>query len=229
MEFRRAVEAHALHEPRLDRAPLAVASASLERAGVVVLGERHGVAETPAAIAALARALGARALAFEWSYDELGELVEDALSSGRFDLDRLWELPADGDVFSGDGRFTAGHVRLIEELVGAGRLEHVILVDRLGSEGDEREREMAERLRGSLRAGLETIAVVGHGHAVRDPAGASMFSRLEQALPGVANGSLSFATGRCYFRGEQDVWPIEDATDATFELGAATAAVVPAG
>jgi hypothetical protein len=203
-------------------------SASLERAGVVVLGERHGVAGTAGAVGALARALDVRALAFEWSYDELGELVEDALSSGRLDLDRLWQLPADGDVFARDGRFTAGHVRLLEQLVAAGGLEQVILVDRLASGGAERERELAERLTGSLRAGLGVLAVVGHAHALRDADGASMFSRVERARPGVANGSLSYRTGRCTFRGEQDVRPIEEATDAVFELGTATPAVVPA-
>jgi hypothetical protein len=196
----------------------------------VVLGERHGVAETAAAVGALARELGARALAFEWSFDELGELVEDALSTGRFDLDLLWDLAGDGDVFAGDGRFTAGHVRVVEQLVAAGELEQVILVDRLGSGGSEREQEMAARMLGSLRPELGTIAVVGLGHAVRESAEATepMFSHVDRALREVANGSLSFSSGTCYFHGEREVWPISEPTDAVFELGVATPAVVPA-
>lgn len=195
-----------------------------------MLGERHGVAETPAAVGALARVLGAKALAFEWSFDELDGIVADALSSGRFDLDRLWELAADGDVFAGDGRFTAGHVRLVEQLVAAGELEQVILVDRLESGEPGRERELAARLLEGLRAGLRTIAVVGHDHAIRGAPGsaAPMFAHVERALPGVGNGSLSFSSGTCHHRGVHDVWPITDPTDAIFELGVASPAVVPA-
>lgn len=175
---------------------------------------------------ALVRELGARALALEWSHDEVGAIVADAVATGRFDLDALWDVPAGGDLFARDGRFTAGHVAVLERLLAAGELEQVILVDRLDATGAEREREMAARLLGSLRAGVGAVAIVGHGHALRGPG--TMFAHLEEALPGAANGSLSFSSGRCYFRGESDVRPIVDATDAVFELGVATPAVVPA-
>jgi hypothetical protein len=230
--FERAVGSYELRAPALASAPLRIASASLARTGLVLLGETHGVSETPAALGALARELGARALALEWSFDELGGIVEDALATGRFDLDRLWELAGGGDVFAGDGRFTAGHVRVVEELVAAGELDQVILVDRLGSDGRSRERDMAARLLEGFRPGLGTLAVVGHGHALRGPAGADdaqpMFAHVEEAVPGVRNGSLSFSSGTCHFHGEAEVSPIDGRTDAVFELGVATPAVVPA-
>ena len=195
-----------------------------------MLGESHGIAETVSAILTLVRQLGVRALAFEWSHDEIDEVVQAVFATGRIDLDALWEVPVGGDLFAGDGRFTAGHVRLVEQLVAAGELEQVILVDRLGSEGHERERELAARLLESLRPDLRAIAIVGQGHTLRETTGVaeSMFDHLEQALPEVANGSLSFSSGTCYYRGEGEVWPITDATDSLFELGVATPAVVPA-
>lgn len=176
------------------------------------------------------RRLDARALALEWSYDEIDDVVERVLATGKVDLDELWRTPDGGDLFAGDGRFTAGHVAVLEHLAATGELEQVILLDRLAAEGAERERELAARLLESLRPGLRTIAVVGHAHAARDEIGGapSMFAHVERALPGVANGILAFRSGTCHHRGEAEVWPITVRADATFELGRATPAVVPA-
>jgi hypothetical protein len=55
-----------------------------------------------------------------------------------------------------------------------------------------------------------------------------MFTHVERALPGVANGALSFSSGTCHFGGEHEVRPVGDPVDAIFELGVATPAVVPA-
>jgi hypothetical protein len=224
------VAAFRLDELALEDEPLGIVRRSLARTGVVVLGESHGVADTPRAILTVMRRVGARALALEWSYDEVGEIVQALLSTGRLDLDELWRIPAGGDLFAGDGRFTAGHVALLEHLVAAGELQQVILVDRLAAEGAEREREMAARLLESLRPGVPTIGVVGHAHAARERIGGaeSMFAHVERALPGVANGVLAFRSGTCHHRGESEIWPIAVRTDAVFELGAATPAVVPA-
>jgi hypothetical protein len=58
--------------------------------------------------------------------------------------DAFWRLPPSAEVFSGDGRFTAGHVCLLEHL--GGQLERLILLDRAGSEGQDRETGMVRRL-----------------------------------------------------------------------------------
>ena len=195
-----------------------------------MLGETHGIAETANAILSVVRRLEVNALALEWSHDEVGDVVAGVFETGRIDLDALWQVPPGGDLFAGDGRFTAGHVRLFEELVATGELGQVILVDRLDGGGAERERGMAARLVESLRPGLGVVAVVGLGHALRASAGApdTMFTHVERALPGCANGALSFSSGRCHYHGEREVRPVGERTGATFDLGVATPAVVPA-
>ncbi|HET9461632.1 MAG TPA: hypothetical protein VFO56_06830 [Gaiellaceae bacterium] len=142
--FERAVSDYALAELTLPDHVLAVAADSLDRTGLFLLGELHGVAQTPNAILGLVSGLHVRALAFEWSYDELDRVVQPVLTTGAVDSDALWALPSTAEVFSGDGRFTAGHVRLLEYL--ADRLDRIVLLDRAVSEETGRERGMAQRL-----------------------------------------------------------------------------------
>lgn len=187
-----------------------------------MLGESHGLAETAGAILTLVRALGIRSLALEWSVDEVGDMVRDAVATGRFDLEAVWALPAGGDLFSGDGRFTAGHVRVIEHLLGLRQLVDVVPIDRLDQdpplEGD-RELDLAARLLGALRTELPMLAVVGLFHASREQSAGvePMFLHLERALPGLRNGGLEALDG-----------PLGVAVDAVFRLPSATPAVVPA-
>jgi hypothetical protein len=211
-----------------------VARRSLDETGLFVLGESHGIAETANAVLALDRQLGVRALGLEWSHDETDEVVQGLFGGGRIDLDALWEIPAGGDLFAGDGRFTAGLVRVLEELVATGGLEQVILFDRLDQDPpleSDREVDMAERILARLRPDAPVLAVSGSFHAGREPFDGAepMFVQLERALPGLANGVLDFSSGRSYSRDEHDVRRAEArGFDAIFELGRATPAVVPA-
>jgi hypothetical protein len=199
-----------------------------------VLGESHGIAETASAILTLVRLLGIRSLGLEWSYDEVGAVVDDCVSRGRFDLDSVWSIPSGGDLFAGDGRFTAGHVRVLEALVQSGELTDVIPFDRLDQDPpleSDREVDMAKRILAHLRPGAPMLAVTGYFHAGRLPFDGAepMFVHLGRALPGLANGVLDFSGGRGHSRGEHDVTRAEDrGFDAVFELGPATPAVVPA-
>jgi hypothetical protein len=166
--------------------------------------------------------LGIRSLGLEWSYDEVGRLVDDAVASGRFDLDALWAIPAGGDLFSGDGRFTAGHVRVLEHLLQAGELTRVVPFDRLDRQPpleDDREVSMAERILEHVRLGERMLAVTGSFHASRESSDRvePMFVHLERALPGVANGVLELPDGELGHR-----------ADVRFRLPFATPAVVPA-
>ena len=159
MRARRAAFERAVADYRLtDLAPrgeaLAVAAASLDRTGLFLLGEAHGVAQTPLAILALAWRLGVRALAFEWSYDELDDVVQPVLSTGSVASDALWRLPPSAEVFSGDGRFTAGHVRLLEHL--GDQLDRIVLLDRVGAEGSKRELVVSPGSPATLRAAANT-------------------------------------------------------------------------
>lgn len=201
---------------------LAVARTSLAQTGLFVLGESHGVAETASAILTLVRALGIRSLALEWSFDEVGDLTRSAVENGRFDLDELWAIPAGGDLFAGDGRFTAGHVRVLEHLVQTGVLVDVVPIDRLDQDPPlavDREEDMAERLLAHLRADAPMLAVVGFFHAAREPfEGAEpMFAHLERALPGLASGVL-----------EDPARPVDRSLDSIVVLPRVTPAVMPA-
>jgi len=206
----------------LDLAPpadaLSVAAASLDRTGLFLLGEMHGIAQTPLAILGLASRLGVRALAFEWSYDELDDAVQPVLSSEKIDTEALWALPPSAEVFSGDGRFTAGHVRLLEHM--AGSLDRIVLLDRVGSEGQEREDGMARRLLAERRGDSPLLAILGADHVVRAPLdGLEPVGLLvERELPGVANCFLALASSTCKGR---------PAPDAVFPIGDAERAVVP--
>ncbi len=207
---------------------LAVASASLDRTGLFLLGEVHGIAQTPRAILGLASQLDVRALAFEWSHDELDEVVQPVLSTGAVDVDALWALPQSSEVFSGDGRFTAGHVRLLEHL--SDRLDRIVLLDRVGSEGAERDVEMARRLLVAVRRDSPLLAVLGVSHVMRVPQdGVEPVGLLvEQELAGVANGALVPTSGQVWFHGRGELDPGDlPPVDAVVPIGVAEPAVVP--
>lgn len=205
-----------------------MAAASLERTGLFLLGEVHGVARTPCAILGLVERLDVRALAFEWPYDELEGIVQPVLTSDAVDMDGLWALPPTAEVFSGDGRFTAGHVRLLEHL--ADRLDRIVLLDKAGAVGSDRERELARRLLDGRREGSPLLAVIGAGHVMRSPLdGLEPVGLLvERELPGVSNGVLAPSSGRVWFHGERELESHEPpAVDVVFPLGVARPAVVP--
>jgi hypothetical protein len=162
--FRAAIDAYELDAP-----PVAVPAQSL-----LLIGEAHGASSRmPAVLDRIAHALGATAFAFEWSHEELDPLLTALTATGVFDLDALWALPPDSEVFSGDGRFTAGHVALLERLWRTGRLAQVIAVDRLDPDPRvswrERDRDMAARLLEQWDVSQRLLAVVGAAHAVRSP------------------------------------------------------------
>jgi len=213
--FVRAVAGYQLTPLELPADALAVVADSLDRTGLFLLGEMHSVAQTPLAILALVSRLGIRTLAFEWSYDELDVVVQPVLSTGRIDLDALWALPPSAEVFSADGRFTAGHVRILEHL--SDRLDGIVLLDRVGSESQERENGMARRLLDDRRRESRTLVVLGAAHVLREPfEGLDPVGRLvERELSGVANGILAPA-GAEQLR-----------TDVVFPIGPAEPAVVP--
>jgi hypothetical protein len=214
--FERAVADYALSDLAPPAEAITVGAASLERTGLFMLGETHGVFQTPRAILGLATRLGVRALAFEWSHDELDDVVQPVLSTGRVDSGALWALPHWAEVFSGDGRVTAGHVRLLEDL--ADRLDQILLLDRVGSEGQDREDGMAARLLACRRRDSPLLTVLGAAHVLREPLDGlePVGLLIEREVPGVANAILAPS-------GPADVLP----TDAVFPIGAAQPAVVP--
>lgn len=226
--FERAAAAYQLTDLVPPDEALAVGAESLEQTGLFLLGETHGVAETPLAILGLARRLGVRALAFEWPYDELDDVVQPVLSTGSIASDVLWRLAPSAEVFSGDGRFTAGHVRLLEHL--GDQLDRIVLLDRVGSEGVERELGIAKRLLAGRRRDSPMLAVLGAGHVARVPLEGpeTVGSLIEEELSGVASGFLAPSSGTCWFHGEQELVPGDPPpADVVVPLGVAHPAVVP--
>jgi hypothetical protein len=210
---------------------LARAAASIGDAGLLVVGEPHGVRETPSVLYGLASALGTRAVALEWSHEELEEPVEDFLRSGRFDFDRLWSLSGSAEFFCGDGRVAAGHFALLERLRHEGRLDQVIVFDRLDPEPHPddwqvRDRGMAERLLAEWDERLPLLVLTGAFHARAE--GETMAGRLARVRPGLQHAMLDYASGYCWSRGElHDVSGPMPSAPITFRLPNATPAVVP--
>jgi erythromycin esterase-like protein len=122
--------------------PLALAAArrSLDSAGLLLLGEMHGVRENPLLIRALMQAFGLTSLALEWPED-LAPAIRAFLAGQT--------LPGHWFVWGGDGRITAGHLAVLAERAAAGPLE-LILFDGVTGEGwswSQRDEAMARRLR----------------------------------------------------------------------------------
>ena len=93
---------------------LAAALRSLDSAGLLLLGEIHGVRENPLLIRALMKAFGLTSLALEWPED-LTPMIRAFLASGRL-ADHPW-------LWGGDGRITAGHMAVLADRAAAGPLE----------------------------------------------------------------------------------------------------------
>ena len=200
-EFRAAVGEYRFDAFALDGDAIEAARASIAEAGLIVLGEAHGVYETPAVLYSLALALGTRAVAFEWSHEEMDEPVQDFLGNGSFDFELLWRLPPSAEFFCGDGRITTGHFALLQRLRVEGRLDQVIAFDRLDPEphpGDWRirDKEMAERLLAQWRDSLPLLLLTGAAHATLDaqlePKGETMAALLAGERAGLVPAMLTY-------------------------------------
>lgn len=236
-EFATAVTAHPFPDFAFEPNVLGRTAESLAETGLLVLGESHGVRETPSVLYTLAVALATRAVALEWSHEEMAEPVRAFMRTGSFDFEALWTLPGSAEFFCGDGRIAAGHFALLERLRREGRLDQVIAFDRLdpGPVGDweeqvrVREPELASRLLAEWDRGLPLLVLTGAFHAqLRAPEGEPMAAHLARRLSGLRPAMLDYASGHCWSRGEpHDVsGPMPDAPIA-FRLGEATPAVVP--
>lgn len=219
--FARAVAEHPFPTFEIDRVPLA---AALADAGMLVVGEPHGVRETPSVLFQLALELGTRAVAFEWSHEEMDAPLHAFLSDGTFDFDALWSLPPTAEFFCGDGRITAGHFALLRRLRDAGLLDQVIAFDRLDAEPPRewaahvavREPELARRLLAEWNGHTPLLVLTGAFHArLASPDGEPMAAHLARRVPRLRPAMLQYS-GR----------PMP-AASIVIPAGAATPAVVP--
>jgi hypothetical protein len=226
-ELRSAMRLEAIHP---DDKTLDELRAAIAESGLLLLGEPHGVQETPGLLYALATALDARTLAFEWSHEEFDEVVQAFVRTGRLDLERLWTLPASAELFAGDGRITAGHFALLERLRAEGRLDGVILFDRLDPEPEPadwrpRDRDMAARLLAEWNGHDRLLALTGGFHAQLEPD--TMAAHLARELP-LRPATIHYARGRCWSRGEaREIEGPPPTAPITIVLPEATPATVP--
>ncbi|MGH2780572.1 MAG: hypothetical protein ACRDLA_03975 [Thermoleophilaceae bacterium] len=93
-DFRSKVREHRLEPVALKPEVLDLARAAVAEAGLLVVGEPHGVSETASVLYSLAGALDTRAVAFEWSHEEMDAPLQGFLRGGSFDFDRLDREPA---------------------------------------------------------------------------------------------------------------------------------------
>lgn len=206
-EFAEAVRVHRFDELPLDNETAARARASLAETGLLVVGEPHGVRETPNVLYSLATALETLAVAFEWSHEEMDEAVEHFVRSGSFDFDRLWSLPSSAEFFCGDGRITAGHFALLQRLRDEGRLDQVVVFDRLDPEPPPddwlvRDREMADRLLAAWDHRFPLLVLTGAFHAqLEADEGETLAMHLARQRPQLQPVMLDYATGQCWSRG----------------------------
>ena len=223
--FRAEIDRFALAEVSLDVDALARARAAVSRSGLLLLGEPHGAAETPNVIYTLMRALELRGLGFEWSHEELGQVVEEFVATGELDLERLWhERPE--EFFCGDGRVTAGHFALLERLRGEGRLDQVVLFDRLDPGTKERDTEMAERLLREWSREVPLLAVAGAAH-VRLDRDSSMAALVRASGVPLATAAIEYEAGELWFHGVRLVDRTTVSAEIAFAAGRPTPAVVP--
>jgi hypothetical protein len=205
--FAAAVAGHRFVDVALEPAALESAMESIQDAGLLFVGESHGVRENPDVLYVLAVELGARAIALEWSHEEMQAPLDDFLVTGSFDFEALWSLAPTAEFFCGDGRISAGHFAVLERLRNEDRLDQVIAADRLDpdplpDDWQLRDREMAARLLAEWDARLPLLVLVGGLHAELDAAeGVTMAMVVARECPGVQSAIIHYVHGSAWARG----------------------------
>jgi hypothetical protein len=229
-----AVAEFAVTDPGLVIEPLALAEArrSLDSAGLLLLGEMHGVRENPLLIRALMQAFGLTSLALEWPED-LTPMIR-AFLAGEALADHWF-------VWGGDGRITAGHLAVLAERAAAGPLDLILFDGVTGADWSwsQRDEAMARRLLAASGPGARTLAVAGNAHTPISPIelGVPMGARLAGQRPGVREIRISYGGGGFYNGGPRQFARRADPQDKprlhqhggelVLDLPLATEAVVP--
>ena len=146
-----------------------LAEASLERHGLLLLGECHGVAENPLIVETVAAALQVDTIALEWPTADVERLLDDPLA------------------VRGDGRVTAGHLALVRRTSC-----RVVGVDT--APGPDRDAAMALAI--AAERGY-TLFVAGNVHTRLDGfrGRATAGSILAATRPGLCSLDIHYRTG----------------------------------
>jgi hypothetical protein len=180
---------------------------SLQRTGLVLLGERHGIAQTPVLVEELIAWFGLGGIALEW-HEDLRPWLDRWITNGVL-ADPVWGVPP-VEVWGGDGRLTAGHLAMLRRWAAAGLL--ITLMDgttivrpRPGESEEEtgrqwwseRDAAMAARVLAAPDAPSGRLVVAGNLHTrlkplpASDPIGAEigvpMGAELARRRPGLCS------------------------------------------
>jgi hypothetical protein len=172
---------------------LAAARRSLDSAGLLLLGEIHGVQENPLIIRALMQVFGLTSLALEWPED-LAPVIQAFLARGTLaDHCGLW---------AGDGRITSGHLAILAERASVGPLELILFDGVIGADWSwsRRDKAMARRILAASPPDARTLAVAGNAHTQTSPIelGVPMGARLAEQRPGIREIRISYGGGGFY-------------------------------
>ena len=174
----------------IDPPARAAARRSLDSAGLLLLGEVHGVRENALLIRALMQAFELTSLALEWPED-LAPGIRAFLAGET--------LTDDWFMWGGDGRITAGHLAVLAERAAAGPLELIMFDGVTGADWSwsQRDEAMARRLLAASPQDTRTLAVAGNAHTPTSPSelGVPMGARLAGQRPGVREIRISYGGG----------------------------------
>jgi hypothetical protein len=192
---------------------------SLRRTGLVLLGETHGVAQTPVLVGELIAWFGLGGIALEW-HEDLMPWLDGWIAHGVLvDPNPYSDILA--DVWGGDGRLTAGHLAAVRGWSGSGVL--ITLMDgttvvspRPGESEEEmgrrwwseRDAAMAGRILAAPAAPGGRLVVAGNLHTrleplpADDPIGAEigvpMGVELARRCPGLCSIDFVYGAGGYY-------------------------------
>jgi hypothetical protein len=166
---------------------------------MVLLGEIHGVRQTPAQIARLVQLLDIRTVAFEW-HTELVPTIERFRTGGPLDDHPLLSL--------GDGRVTVGHLALLRHLHAVRPELRWTAFDDWSAPPREpgeshwtaRDRRMATRVLDAIETTDRALVIAGNLHtSLTDvAAGTPMGARIARQRPDVQTISIRYGRGRFY-------------------------------
>ena len=203
---------------QVDRDADAAVRESVRRTGLVLLGEGHGIAQTPVLVEELIAWFGLGGIALEWDED-LRPWLDRWITDGVL-ADPGCRDPA-VEVWSGDGRLTAGHLAALRRWAAAGLL--ITLMDgttvvrpRPGESEEEmgrrwwseRDAAMARRVLAAPEAPGGRLVVAGDLHTrleplpASDPIGAEigvpMGAELARRRPGLCSIDCVYGPGQFY-------------------------------
>jgi hypothetical protein len=205
-------------ELQMDPDAEAAVRESLQRTGLVLLGEIHGVAQTPVLMEEMIAWFGLGGIALEWHHD-FGPWLDRWVALGVLSDPRSGSALA-GEVWGGDGRLTAGHLAALRRWADSGLL--ITLMDgtrvvypRRGESAEELERRswterdaaMAGRVLAAPDAVGGRLVVAGNLHTKLKPlpVGVPMGAHLTRQRPGLRSIDFVYGPGRFYNLGPRSL------------------------